>query len=194
MSKTIGHTSSGKPVYAAFQLHPSFFDWTVNDHFDAAELHQDALRTDIKTNASMHKNSAALHTEKAQQLAKAIETLGLIAKGKKPSSRRHSTRKTGAQLDREIAETLSKGTSDYALPAFYEMVKHPSDQRIWFLATEEMKKPGYKGLLVVWRLGDRKPKKAKQSSIQGLDISQGYYKRIAQDALPLEVLARFEER
>jgi len=107
MAKMIGHTSSGKPVYAAFQLHPSFFDWTVNDHFDAAEVHRDALLTDIKTNVSMHKNSAELHTEKAQQLAKTIETLGLIAKGK-PPPRRHSTRKTGVQLDREITEALSK--------------------------------------------------------------------------------------
>lgn len=100
MAKTIGHTSSGKPVYAAFQLHPSFTGWTADDHVDAAEAHRDAARTDIRTNASMHKNSAALHDEEAQRIYRAVEKLG---------PRRHSTRKKlPAQLDREIAQSVGK--------------------------------------------------------------------------------------
>lgn len=131
----IGHTGSGKPVYAAFQLHRDFFDWTVNDHFDAAELHQDALSSDIKTNASMHQNSAALHIEKAQQLAKMIEKLGLVAKGKSRSPRGHSTRKSPAQLEYEIAETLAKKKprSSHAVratrPTLYRIKLTPSELR-----------------------------------------------------------------
>ena len=90
--------------------------------------------------------------------------------------------------------TAAKPLNAYTLPAYYEMVKHPSDVQIWFKATEVMKKPGYKGVKVEWYARDRKPKKATASSIQRLDISQGYYKQIKEDALPLEVLAQFEER
>ena len=92
--KTIGHTSSGKPVYAAYQGHRGFADWTINDHHDAAELHRKAARTDIKTNVSMHENSAALHDEAAQQIIAIVQKLGLAPRastGKKPP-RQHSTR------------------------------------------------------------------------------------------------------
>jgi len=105
--KIIGHTSSGKPVYAAFQFHRGFDDWTANDHNDAADLHRDALLTDIKTNVSMHKTSAALHDEEAQRIHKLVEKLGLGRTAKKPP--RHSTRKkSSAELDREIAQVLAK--------------------------------------------------------------------------------------
>jgi hypothetical protein len=87
-----------------------------------------------------------------------------------------------------------EGRSVHGLPHFYAMVKHPSDSNLWFKATEEMKKPGYKGLLVVWYVGDRKPKKAKQGALQRLDIDQGYYKRIRETDLPVEVRQRFDER
>lgn len=84
--------------------------------------------------------------------------------------------------------------TEYALPAFYELIRRPSDAQIWFKATEELKKPGYKGLQVVWYAGDRKPKKAKQSTIQRIDIDQGAYRQITADKLPAEVFTRFEER
>lgn len=100
--KTIGHTSSGKPVYAAFQLHRGFSDWTANDHADAADLHREAARTDIKTNASMHKNSAVLHDDEARKIQALVQKLGLA--GKTP--RHHARRKSPTQLDREIAEAL----------------------------------------------------------------------------------------
>lgn len=106
--KAIGHTSSGKPVYAAFQLHRSFADWTANDHNDAADVHRDVARTDIKTNVSMHKNSAALHEEEAQRIYRLVGKLGIAAK---KSGRHHATRtarKSSAQLNREIAEALAK--------------------------------------------------------------------------------------
>lgn len=106
MAKTIGHTSSGKPVYAAFQLHPNFAGWTAVDHWDAADVHETAKRVDIKTNVSMHENSALLHSTEAQQIVKTVEKLGLGRGAKTP--RRHSTRKSGAQLDREIAQSVSK--------------------------------------------------------------------------------------
>lgn len=111
--KTIGHTSSGKPVYAAYQLHRGFSDWTVNDHNDAADLHRKAARSDIKTNVSMHENSAALHEEEAQRIAKLVEKLGLAPRtGSSAKSRRshatRTTRRSPAQLDREIAQVLSK--------------------------------------------------------------------------------------
>lgn len=108
--KILGHTSSGKPVYAAFQFHRGFDDWTVNDHNDAADLHRDAVRSDIKTNASNHKTSAALHDDEARRIQTLVEKLGLgrTAKtAKKPA--RHSTRKKSpAELDREIAQVLAK--------------------------------------------------------------------------------------
>lgn len=93
------------------------------------------------------------------------------------------------------APAPTSAVSPYApLPHFYEMVKHPSDSNIWFKATEELKKPGYKGFVVEWYLGDRKPKKAKASTIQKLDVSQGYYKQIAERDLPPEVQERLFER
>jgi hypothetical protein len=97
-----------------------------------------------------------------------------------------------AKYEEQLA-TL-QGRSVHGLPYFYEMIKHPSDVNIWFKATEEMKKPGYKGLAVWWDIGARKPKKAKQSSLQRLDIDQGYYKRIRETDLPVEVRQRFDER
>ena len=85
--------------------------------------------------------------------------------------------------------------SEYsALPRFYELVRRPSDAQIWFKATEELKKPGYKGLQVVWYAGDRKPKKAKQSTIHRIDIDQRAYRQITEAALPPEVHERFYER
>lgn len=97
--KTIGQTSSGKPIYAAFQLHRNFDGWTADDHADAAEVHRGAVRSDIKTNVSMHENSAALHGEEMQRIYRAVEKLGLApAAGKK---------KSHAQLDREIAKALA---------------------------------------------------------------------------------------
>lgn len=85
--------------------------------------------------------------------------------------------------------------SEYsALPRFYEMIRRPRDSQIWFKANEELKKPGYKGLQVVWNTGDRKPKKAKQSTIQRIDIDQGTYKQVAEADLPPEVHERFYER
>jgi len=96
MPKTIGHTSSGKPVYAAYQLHPNFGDWTADDHMDAADVHRDAERSDIMTNRSMHANSAALHAEDAQQIYKAVEKLGLSRGAKKPK-RQHA--KIGREVD-----------------------------------------------------------------------------------------------
>lgn len=90
----------------------------------------------------------------------------------------------------EVRQKLFAGR-EYSLPAFYQASTR--DSRWWFMATEEMKKPGYKGLQVVWDAGDRKPKKAKQSSIQRMEISSGFYKQIAQYELPREVRARLEE-
>lgn len=89
---------------------------------------------------------------------------------------------------------LTRDKGGYALPAFYELVKHASDQRVWFKALEAMKKPGYKGLTVVWWDRERKPKKPKQASIQDFEISNGFFKRVDPHDLPDEVLARFEER
>ena len=108
--KTIGHTSSGKPVYAAFQLHRGFADWTANDHADAADLHREAARTDIKTNVSMHENSAALHEEEAQLIQSLVQKLGLASRPTAAAKRgrQHPTRKSPAQLDREIAGALAK--------------------------------------------------------------------------------------
>lgn len=106
--KTIGHTSSGKPVYAAYQLHRGFADWSVNDHHDAADIHRKAARSDIKTNVSMHENSAALHEEDAQRIAKLVEKLGLAPRtgtGKKPP-RQHSTRATRGKLSQK--ETMAR--------------------------------------------------------------------------------------
>jgi len=100
---------------------------------------------------------------------------------------------TEGSVKEELAEFQRVSGNPYALPAFYELVKHASDQQIWFKATEPMKKPGYKGLVVVWWSGKRKPDKAKQSTIQQIEISQGAYKQISKDALPPEVRARFEE-
>ena len=103
--KTIGHTGSGKPVYAAYQLHRGFSDWSVNDHHDAADLHRKAARTDIKTNVSMHENSAALHEDEAQRIIALVQKLGLAPRkgiGKKPP-RQHSTR-----ADRGQKETMAR--------------------------------------------------------------------------------------
>ena len=97
-----------------------------------------------------------------------------------------------APLAGHATVTAAKPLNAYTLPAYYEMVKHPSDVQIWFKATEVMKKPGYKGVKVEWYARNRKPKKATASSIQGLDISQGYYKQM-KGALPLEVLARLRD-
>lgn len=112
--KVIGHTSSGKPVYAAFQFHKGFADWTAHDHDSAAAVHREVARTDIKTNASMHENSAALHEDEARQIYELVQKLGLAPRGSaaKNTRRQHATQKTGtghkssAQLDREIAEVL----------------------------------------------------------------------------------------
>jgi hypothetical protein len=139
--KTIGRTSSGKPVYAAFQMHRDFESWTANDHHDAAEAHRDAARTDIKTNISMHENSAALHDAEAQRIYSAVERLGLTSR--KPSARgsrkpSHATRKkSGAQLEREIAEVLAKkprGNASHATraaprPTPYRIKLTPSELR-----------------------------------------------------------------
>ena len=129
--KTIGHTSSGKPVYAAYQLHRGFGDWSVNDHNDAADLHRKAARSDIKTNVSMHENSAALHEDEAQRIAKLVEKLGLAPRAK--SRRSHASRtarRSPAQLDREIAQVLAKtptkGRSAHATRA----VARPTPYRI----------------------------------------------------------------
>lgn len=106
--KMIGHTSSGKPVYAAYQLHRGFSDWSVNDHHDAADLHRKAARSDIKTNVSMHENSAALHEEAAQQIIALVQKLGLAPRtgaGKKPP-RQHSTRATRSKISPK--ETLAR--------------------------------------------------------------------------------------
>lgn len=98
--KTIGKTSSGKPIYAAFQFHRSFDHWTANDHADAAEAHRDAVKSDIKTNRSMHENSAALHDEEIRRIHGLVEKLGL-------GRRHHARRKPPAQLQREIDEALA---------------------------------------------------------------------------------------
>ena len=133
--KTIGHTSSGKPVYAAYQLHRGFADWSVNDHNDAADLHRKAARTDIKTNVSMHENSAALHEDEAQRIAKLVEKLGLAPRtGAAAKTRRsHSTRKSPVQLDREIAQVLAKkptkGRSAHATRVAYRIKLTPAELR-----------------------------------------------------------------
>jgi len=140
--RTIGHTSSGKPVYAAYQLHRGFSDWTVNDHNDAADLHRKAARSDIKTNVSMHENSAALHDEEAARITKLVEKLGLAPRtGASAKSRRsHATRatrklpaKSPAQLDREIAQVLSNklpsGRSAHATRAAYRIKLTPAELR-----------------------------------------------------------------
>ena len=88
---------------------------------------------------------------------------------------------------------LTPKTNAYALPAYYVMKQLASNFRLWFKAIEETKKPGYKGLKVEWYLGDRKPTKAKQSSIHSIDIRDGYYKRIDPSELPPEVFVRFED-
>lgn len=104
-----------------------------------------------------------------------------------------AVREAPADVRQKLFELL-ESPRKYSLPAFYEMKRLASDQRgLWFKALEEMKKPGYKGLQVVWYVGDRNPRKAKHSSIHDIDISQGYYKRVEQLALPPEVIARFEE-
>ena len=121
--KGIGHTSSGKPVYAAFQLHRGFADWSANDHNDAADMHRKAARSDIKTNVSMHENSATLHEEEAQRIYKLVQKLGLAPRASAPAKprRNHSTRKSPAQLDREIAQALgtkpSRETAAHATKA-----------------------------------------------------------------------------
>ena len=89
---------------------------------------------------------------------------------------------------------LLEGRAPTPLPLFYELVRRPSDAQIWFKATEELKKPGYKGLQVVWYASDRKPKKAKQSTVPRIDIDQGAYRQITEAALPPEVHERFYER
>ena len=102
--KTIGKTKSGKPVYAAYAFHQGkFSDWTVNDHHDAAALHRKAVRTDIKTNEAMHQDAAKWHDQDAQQIIALVGKLGL---GKKAPA--HATRRSSAQLDRDIAQVLSK--------------------------------------------------------------------------------------
>lgn len=88
---------------------------------------------------------------------------------------------------------LAPKINAYALPAYYEMKQIASNFRLWFKALEETKKPGYKGLKVEWTLGDRKPTKAKHSSIHSIDIRDGYYKRIDPAELPPEVFVRFED-
>ena len=136
--KTIGHTSSGKPVYAAYQLHRGFADWSVNDHHDAADVHRKAARTDIKTNVSMHENSAALHEEEAQRIIKLVEKLGLATRTSASAKSRRShatrtTRKPPAQLDREIAQVLAnkpaKGRSAHATGVAYRIKLTPAELR-----------------------------------------------------------------
>ena len=102
--KTIGKTKTSKTVYAGYAFHQGkFSDWTVNDHRDAADLHRKAARTDIKTNQSMHEDSAKWHEEDAQRILDLVGKLGL---GKK--TRGHATRKSPAQLDCDIAHALAK--------------------------------------------------------------------------------------
>lgn len=97
-----------------------------------------------------------------------------------------------AKFQNYVSELAPK-TDAYALPAYYEMKKIASNMQLWFKALEETKKPGYKGLKVEWYAGDRKPTKAKHSSILGIDIRDGYYKRIDPSELPPEVFVRFED-
>jgi len=131
--KVIGHTSSGEPVYAAYQFHKGFSDWTVNDHLDAADLHRRAARTDIKTNRSMHENSATLHEGDAQRIQALVQKLGLAPRtssGKK--TRQHATRRrrTPAQFDREIAQALGKKKSiSHASRIAYRIKLTPSELR-----------------------------------------------------------------
>lgn len=88
---------------------------------------------------------------------------------------------------------LAPKTNAYALPAYYALKPLSSNWRLWFKALEETKKPGYKGLKVEWAFDDKKPTKAKQSSIHSIDIRDGHYKRIDPSELPPEVFVRFEE-
>ncbi len=183
--KVLAKTKSGKPIFTAYQFHPTFDDWTATDHEDAADAHLAAVKTDIKTNASMHKTSAEFHRGQAKALYRAIDALGL----KGPKEAVEEMRAT-AYSPRFASWRLE----DYAPPPFYlEMVKHPSDVLIWFLATAETKQ-GYKGLQVEHWLGERKPKKAVQKTIQRLEINQGYWKKVKKSDLPSEVLNRFAER
>ena len=128
--KTIGKTKSGKTVYAAYAFHQGkFSDWTVNDHQDAADLHRKAARTDIKTNQTMHENSAKWHEADEQRILDLVGKLGL---GKK--TRGHATRKSPAQLDRDIAQVLSQnsvksGRSHAAKRIAYRLQLTPSELR-----------------------------------------------------------------
>jgi len=134
--KVIGHTQSGKPVYAAYQFHKGFADWTANDHHDAADLHRKAARTDIKTNVSMHENSARFHEDDAAQIAALVQKLGLAPResGNK-KTRQHATKKSPTQLDREIADVLAKtkpkgkGKGKPQLRVAYRLQLTPSELR-----------------------------------------------------------------
>ena len=133
--KTIGHTSSGKPVYAAYQLHRGFANWSANDHNDAADAHRKAARSDIKTNVSMHENSATLHEEEARLIFKLVEKLWLAPRTGAPakSRRSYSTRKSPAQLNREIAQVLVKkptnGRPAHATRVAYRIKLTPTELR-----------------------------------------------------------------
>lgn len=124
--KTIGKTKTGKPVYAAYQFHGGkFSDWTVNDHQDAADLHRKAVHTDITTNQSMHENSVKWHEEDAQKILALVGKLGLGTK-----TRGHATRKSPAQLDRDIAHALAKKSPrSHASRVAYRIKLTPSELR-----------------------------------------------------------------
>lgn len=74
---------------------------------------------------------------------------------------------------------------------YLELVKHASDQRVWFRITGTTK-DGFKGQQVVHWTGDRKPKKAVQAFIRQIDLAQQSWKRVQKQDVPANVLARFD--
>jgi hypothetical protein len=103
-------------------------------------MHRKAARSDIKTNVSMHENSAALHEEEAQRIYGLVQKLGLAPRaGAAAKPRRHhstrTARKSPAQLDREIAEAIGKkpksahATRAAARPTPYRIKLTPSELR-----------------------------------------------------------------
>jgi len=96
-AKTMGKTKSGKPIPMAHQLQKSFDDWDANDHEDAAEAHEAAIKTDIPTNKAMHKASAEFHRAQAKSLQHMVNKLGLA--GKKKESKATWRHKMGDDHD-----------------------------------------------------------------------------------------------
>ena len=76
----IGHTKSGKPIYQSYmtQHQNGMSNWSVVDHWDAAETHRAAGGTG-------HENMAKMHDGHADKLKDVLHKVGAVATGK-PSS------------------------------------------------------------------------------------------------------------